>query len=173
LELTNEEVKHHFLSGRGAGSTTKDSWKDPREGQVVWAYVVENPKTHKITDFVSFYSLPSTVISHPKYNVVNAAYLYYYATDVALEEGADESGRLRKRLEDLIGDALIIADQAHFDVFNALSLMDNVPFLHDLKFGQGDGLLNFYLFNWRTSPLAGITSVDDVPAGRGIGVVML
>jgi glycylpeptide N-tetradecanoyltransferase len=32
-----------------------------------------------------------------------------------------------------VGDALIIADQNKFDVFNALTLMDNVPFLQELK----------------------------------------
>jgi Myristoyl-CoA:protein N-myristoyltransferase, C-terminal domain len=59
--------------------------------------------------------------------------LFYYAADIAFEEGAEASGRLKKRLEHLIGDALIIAKQAKFDVFNALTLMDNVPILKDLK----------------------------------------
>ena len=67
------------------------------------------------------------------HNLLNAAYLYYYATEVAFEEGAEESGRLKKRLEELITDALVIADHAKFDVMNALTLMDNVPFLQDLK----------------------------------------
>lgn len=171
--LTEDEVRHQFLSGRGVGPTEKDSWRKPREGQVVWTYVVENPETHKITDFFSFYSLPSTIMNHPKYNVLNAAYLYYYGTNVAFEPGADDDGRLKKRLEELVGDALIIADQAKFDVFNALTLMDNVCFLQDLKFGAGDGLLNYYLYNWRTAGLSGLTQIGDVPPGRGIGVPML
>lgn len=41
LEMTEEEIKHHLLSGRGEGPSTEDSWKTPREGQVVWAYVIE------------------------------------------------------------------------------------------------------------------------------------
>lgn len=57
----------------------------------------------------------------------------YYATEVAFEEGAEESGRLKKRLEELIGDALVVADQSKFDVFNALTLMDNNSILQDLK----------------------------------------
>jgi len=171
--MTKDEVKHHLLSGRGEGPSSKDSWKIPRKGQVVWSYVVEDPKTRKITDFFSFYNLPSSVINHPKHSSLNAAYLFYYGTEVAFEEGAEESGRLNKRLEELVSDALVIADQSQFDVFNALSLMDNVGFLHNLKFGQGDGLLNYYLFNWRTSPLAGLTPTDDTSAGKGIGVVML
>ena len=38
---------------------------------------------------------------------------------------------------------------------------------------MGDGLLNFYLYNWRTAPLAGVEAVGGVSAGRGVGVVML
>ncbi len=41
LVMTHDEVRHHFLSGRGQGPTTNDGWKTPREGQVVWAYVIE------------------------------------------------------------------------------------------------------------------------------------
>ena len=68
-----------------------------------------------------------------KYNLLNAAYLFYYGTETAFEPGSEESGRLKKRLEELIGDALVIAHNADFDVFNALTLMDNVCFLQDLK----------------------------------------
>jgi len=32
-----------------------------------------------------------------------------------------------------MGDAIIMADQAKFDVFNALTLMDNPLFLQELK----------------------------------------
>ncbi|KII88343.1 hypothetical protein PLICRDRAFT_175942 [Plicaturopsis crispa FD-325 SS-3] len=170
--MTIEEVRHNFLSGRGVDTEPRDQ-EGRRAKQVVWTYVVENPTTHKITDFFSFYSLPSTIIKHPKHSLLEAAYLFYYATDVAFQEGAEEDGRLKQRLHALVEDALIIADQAKFDVFNALTLMDNVPILQDLKFGQGDGLLNFYLYNWRTAPLAGVSSVGDVPPGKGIGVVML
>jgi glycylpeptide N-tetradecanoyltransferase len=35
-------------------------------------------------------------------------------------------------------------------VFNALDLMDNATFLQELKFGIGDGNLQYYLFNWKT-----------------------
>lgn len=86
-----------------------------------------------MTDFISFFSLPSTVINHPKHDTLEAAYLFYYATDVAFEPGADESGKLKQRLIQLGGDGLIIAKQAKFDVLNAVTLMDNVAFLEDLK----------------------------------------
>lgn len=34
-------------------------------------------------------------------------------------------------------------------MFNALDLMDNKQFLENLKFGVGDGNLQYYLYNWR------------------------
>ena len=40
-----------------------------------------------------------------------------------------------------------------FDVFNALDLMDNKEFLEKLKFGIGDGNLQYYLYNWRCPPM--------------------
>ena len=36
-----------------------------------------------------------------------------------------------------------------FDVFNALDLMNNKDFLEKLKFGIGDGNLQYYLYNWK------------------------
>lgn len=171
-ELTVEEARHQFLSGRGTGSVGKGG-KGRRNGQVTWTYVVEDPKTHKITDFFSFYSLPSSIINHPRHGLLEAAYLYYYASETAFEPGADSEGKLQTRITALMGDALIVANEAAFDVFNALTLMDNVSMLQDLRFGAGDGYLNFYLYNWRTRPLAGMNGVDGVPPGRGLGVVML
>ncbi|KXN86917.1 Glycylpeptide N-tetradecanoyltransferase [Leucoagaricus sp. SymC.cos] len=166
-----DEIKHQFLSGKGQGNVG-DGGPGRRRGQVTWAYVVENPETHQISDFISFYSLPSTVIGDQKHPILEAAYLYYYATDVAFDPKAEEEGHLKRRLEALVTDALVVASGAKFDVFNALTLMDNVSFLKDLNFGLGDGNLNFYLYNWRTAPLAGAIPTD-VPAGKGVGVVML
>lgn len=135
--------------------------------------------------------MPSTIVSNPRHDVLEAAYLYYYATDVAFIEKADELGLLKRRLTELIGDAVILAEQAKFDVFNALTLMDNLLFLQDLKvmwpyrsdffcwltscaqFGSGDGLLNFYLYNWRSKALAGMNPTGEKTAGQGVGVVML
>lgn len=39
--------------------------------------------------------------------------------------------------------------QNGFDVFNALDLMENKVFLEKLKFGIGDGNLQYYLYNWK------------------------
>ena len=52
-----------------------EHWFMPRPG-IVDSYVVEGPGG-KITDFVSFYTLPSTVMHHPKYKMLKAAYSFY------------------------------------------------------------------------------------------------
>ena len=40
--------------------------------------------------------------------------------------------------------------QCGADVFNALDIMENDPsLLKDLKFGPGDGHLQYYLYNWQ------------------------
>ena len=120
--LSEEEVRH---------------WLLPRD-DVVYAYVVEPPGGGPVTDFFSFYSLPSTVINHPVHKTLRAAYCYYYAPG-SLPHAA------------LMREMLTVAAAAGFDVFNALDLMQNAPeLLKELKFGIGDGHLQFYLYNWRT-----------------------
>lgn len=47
----------------------------PREG-VIDSFVVEDEKGI-ITDFGSFYHLPSTIMNNPQYNLLKAAYSYY------------------------------------------------------------------------------------------------
>ena len=74
--------------------------------QVIWTYVVEDPSTHKITDFFSFYRLDSSVIGSQKYDNVRAAYLFYYASEVAFE---NNEKTLKDRLNSLVMDALILA----------------------------------------------------------------
>ncbi|KAI8822223.1 acyl-CoA N-acyltransferase [Fimicolochytrium jonesii] len=112
---------------------------------VVFSYVAVDPTTTKITDFFSFYSLPSSVIGHPVHKHINAAYLFYYAPKGL---GADE-----ERTRGLINDALVLAAKENFDVFNCLNLMHNQSFVDTLKFGKGDGNLHYYLYNYRCKEL--------------------
>jgi glycylpeptide N-tetradecanoyltransferase len=177
--FTREEVDHWLLS-----KTDK-----PAE-QVIWCYVVEvsqsnvhnfskltlfqDPTTKAITDFFSFYCLESSVINNTKHSNVRAAYLYYYASTLGLApiKSREELGA---RLNALMNDALILAKRFNFDVFNALTLLDNNLFLEQQKFGAGDGQLHFYLYNYNANPIAG--GVDRLnrihEGGSGMGVVML
>ncbi|KAF2755065.1 Glycylpeptide N-tetradecanoyltransferase [Pseudovirgaria hyperparasitica] len=159
--FTRDEVEHWFLH--------KPKADDER---VIWAYVVEDT-SGKITDFFSFYCLESTVIASSKHKVVRAAYLYYYATETAF--GNDQDA-LKTRLNELMNDALILARNAKFDVFNALTLLHNPLFLEQQKFGPGDGQLHYYLFNYRTAPLLGGVDAQNSASDKfmgGVGIVML
>ncbi|KAA8576085.1 hypothetical protein EYC84_006247 [Monilinia fructicola] len=142
---------------------------------IIWCYVVEDPTTKKLTDFFSFYCLESSVIGHAKHTNVRAAYLFYYASTLALDPTSSRAD-LGARLNELIHDALIIAKKYKFDVFNALTLMDNTLFLEQQKFGAaGDGQLHYYLYNYKANNIAG--GVDKMnrihDGGSGVGVVML
>lgn len=102
LHFTAEEVKHYFM---------------PRD-KIIYTYVVEKiemiegKKKSTITDFLSFYYLPSHVIGNPKHNMLHACYSFYnFATSVTYTE--------------LIKNALILAKRCDFDVYNCLNLMEN------------------------------------------------
>lgn len=121
-------------------------------------YLLQDPKTKKITDFVSFYQLSSTVLKKEEETLVNAAYLYYYAVPVSLRGPA-----LKSRLNELMNDALILAKRYKFDVFNALTILDNNLFLEDQKFSEGDGLLHYMLYNYMAKDVAGGVKLVPVP----------
>lgn len=115
--FTEEEVAHLLL---------------PREG-VVYTYVV-NGKSG-LTDFFSFYSIPSSIIGNPKYSELRAAYIYYYASE-------------KTPLVQLIRDLLIIARNKDFDVCNMVEIMHNHSVVEELKFRLGDGSLYYHFYNW-------------------------
>ncbi|KAG0454718.1 hypothetical protein HPP92_023668 [Vanilla planifolia] len=112
-----------------------EHWLLPRE-DVVDSFLVESPENHDITDFCSFYTLPSSILNNANYSNLKAAYSYYnVATKTPLLQ--------------LMNDLLIVAKQKDYDVFNALDVMENESFLKELKFGPGDGMLHYYLYNYR------------------------
>ncbi|KAJ8956389.1 hypothetical protein NQ318_015127 [Aromia moschata] len=113
-------------------------WFLPRPN-IIDSFVVE--QDGKITDFVSYYTLPSTVMHHPVHKNLKAAYSFYNVS-------------MATPWTTLMTDALISAKQLSFDVFNALDLMDNGEFLEQLKFGIGDGKLQYYLYNWKCPSMA-------------------
>jgi len=108
--------------------------------RVVYSYVVEDQKTHEITDFVSFYIIPSTIIQSGKHDTLMAAYMWNYAATST-------------PLEQLIKDALIVANSLKMDVFNALDMRENESFFQPLRFNMGDGVLHYYIYNWKCKPI--------------------
>ncbi|XP_045155403.1 glycylpeptide N-tetradecanoyltransferase 1 [Echinops telfairi] len=117
--MSQEEVEH---------------WFSPQEN-IIDTFVVENANG-EVTDFLSFYTLPSTIMNHPTHKSLKAAYSFYNV-------------HTQTPLLDLMSDALVLAKMKGFDVFNALDLMENKAFLEKLKFGIGDGNLQYYLYNWK------------------------
>lgn len=93
IQFTEAEIGHFLL---------------PREW-VVESFVVESEKDKKITDFISFYSLPSSVLKHPEHKILNVAYSYYNVPNA-------------NKLVNLQRDALILAKNKGYDVYNALDI---------------------------------------------------
>ncbi|EGG14860.1 glycylpeptide N-tetradecanoyltransferase [Cavenderia fasciculata] len=90
-----------------------------------------------VTDLFSFYTLPSSIINHPKHKNLKAAFSFYnVATSIPVAE--------------LMQDALTVAKNNEFDVFNCLDIFENNQFIKDLKFAPGDGNLQYYLYNYST-----------------------
>lgn len=120
-----ERYEQRFDLNQAFGKEEINHWlvhkENPDKEQVVWSYVVEDPQTHKITDFFSFYNLESTVIQHPKHDNVRAAYLYYYATETAF---TNDMNALKERLLMLMNDALILAKKVN--IFACRYLQDTV-----------------------------------------------
>jgi len=109
-------------------------WFVPRD-DVVFSYVVEDPNSKEITDFLSFYLLPSSVLTHEKHKTLKAAYCFY---NVAPKHG----------LKNVLRNALILANKFGFDVYNALNIMENESVMTELLFGPGDGSLKYYFYNY-------------------------
>lgn len=103
-----------------------------------------------ITDFCSFYHLPSSIIGNDKHKKLNAVYSYYNVAKTV-------------SIVDMMRDLLILARDEGADVFNALDLMQNAQTFQELKFGSGDGFLQFYLYNWKCAAM---------PADQ-VGIVLL
>ena len=122
IEFTQAEVQH-FLC--------------PKDG-VVYAWYVETPG-EGVTDFISFYALNSSILQDPHYDKINAAYAYYNFV-----KDNDQA-----RMKQLMRDALILAKQHSFDVFNMTEVLQHSLVKGDLLFKPGDGKLAHYLYNWR------------------------
>lgn len=166
-DFTKEEFTHWML-----GNTEQ-------KNNVIFSYVIENDEG-KITDFFSFYSLPFSILNNQAYKDLGVGYLFYYATDADFKYSdrydTEASDALKKRLTKTMNDACILAHDAGLDVFNAMSSQENNLFVDELKFGLGDGLLNFYLFNYKAFPVSGGLKKDnslDYEKRSNVGVVML
>ena len=115
---SKEEVAHWFL---------------PRKN-VINSFVKTNDD-NKVTDLISFYNLPSTILQSEKYKKLMAAYSFININTSCT-------------FTELMKCALILAKNAGFDVYNCLDIMENETVFKELLFGMGDGTLKYYLWNF-------------------------
>ncbi|CAI9280975.1 unnamed protein product [Lactuca saligna] len=132
--LLREYLKQ-FIVAPDFDENDVEHWLLPKE-DVVDSFLVESSETRDVTDFCSFYTLPSTILGNQNYSTLKAAYSYYNVST-------------KTPMLQLMNDALIVAKKKGYDVFNALDVMENEGILKELKFGPGDGQLHYYLYNYR------------------------
>ena len=97
----------------------------------------------KVTDLWSFYILPINILNNTKYDNINGVYSFYNVVSTMT-------------LTSLMYDALVIANNKGYDVYNCLNIFDNV-FFDDLKIKKGNSSLNYYVKGIHTT-----TEPDDV-----------
>ena len=125
--FNENEVRHFFM---------------PKE-QVIYSWVVYDQASGEVSDFISFYALNSQVLQDDKHDMIYAAYAYYNFV----------KGNDPERMKQLMRDALILAKQHNFDVFNMTEVLQHGLVKNDLLFKPGDGKLSHYLYNWRISAI--------------------
>merc|ERR1712166_1501310 len=112
---------------------------------IIYSYVIE--RAGKITDFTSFYCVPSTILKPPADNPdgpkeivgeIKNGYMYYTACTTVTEE-------------DMLANLLVLGKKEDFDVFTVLSCYGLKDFITGDKcnFGRGTGILKYYLYNWQ------------------------
>ena len=100
---------------------------------IIETFVVEN--NYQITDFISFFFIPSKLNNDTKHIYLSKAYVYYYFNTLT-------------DLCTLVDNGLYLMKKKNIDVVNAMKQYNNEEFLDKLKFKEGVGELNFYLYNW-------------------------
>ena len=112
-------------------------WVQPRKG-VVSSFVTLDDEG-EVNGFISYYFLETLVKNCGRdESKVKGAYLMYMAPQ-------------HVNIRELVTCALIEAKKEGADVVNCLNIMDNEEFIEDLRFGLGDGNLQYYVYNWKTS----------------------
>ena len=100
--LPRDEIIDTYVVEKPASSLVQS---EPQKGNKDMNGAVSSPSKKDnsmvITDMVSFYTLPSTVMSHPTHNKLKAAYSFYNVSTVT-------------PWVDLIGDALVLAKKVRW-----------------------------------------------------------
>ena len=117
------QFKHHFICNNK---------------NIIESYIIK--KDGKITDFISFYYLPSLILNNKKHKVLNKGYLYYYFNNDI-------------KLVDLVIELIKIMKKKKIDVIDCINIMDYNTVINELNFIQGTGTMDYYLYNWECEPI--------------------
>ncbi|OIR58249.1 MAG: glycylpeptide N-tetradecanoyltransferase [Amphiamblys sp. WSBS2006] len=121
---------------------TKDRWEVRRvfsEEEIEYVFCSDGGVVSLVSEdkdtFISFYTVSTVAIKEN--TEILCGYIYYYAA---------------KRKADLLGavrSVLSLCQEMGVDVLNCLDGMENGVFIGELGFVPGDGMLHYYLFNWK------------------------
>lgn len=118
-----EEFKDHFYGN-----------------ECITSYVLLD-NNEEVTNFISYYKLPSTNIKTKM--DINNGYLYYYAS-------------ITETPYRLIKDIMIVAKKEGMDVFTMQDVLENTTVINELDFSEGTGELYYYLYNWKCIDMTNI-----------------
>lgn len=135
--LLNRSMKELAFAPEYVSDEECGHWCLPRDN-VVCSFVLEDD-TNTITDFTSFYLIPSSVLEpSAAYESIEIAWLYMTAAQTI-------------PFEMLVAETIALAwNEQKCDVFNALKMGQSTrEVLRANKFKEGTGFLKYYIYNWR------------------------
>ncbi|EJW03182.1 hypothetical protein EDEG_02435 [Edhazardia aedis USNM 41457] len=99
-------------------------------------YTLVSTKNGIIKGFISFFIIDTLIVT--KNTKIKGAYLYHLYGENKAE---------------LVHHAIKYAETINADIFNCISIGKYFEFIGKLSFKPGDGVLNYYLFNWDVLPI--------------------
>ena len=106
------------------------------DNKIIKCYIVK--KDELITDFISWYIMDTLIIDSN--NKLKKGFMYYYfnnATDLKL----------------LVQYAINMMYYDQIDVVDCLNIMNYSDIFEELEFVQGNGFINYYMYNWKCSTI--------------------
>jgi glycylpeptide N-tetradecanoyltransferase len=117
-----------------------------RPHRQIYSYVVEDPASHEITDFVCCFYFLQRVIGSPKHEFITSLFV-----DVVVPNAKAGDGRAAE----LVDNVLLVASQEGFDQVECVNVMNAQAYLAPCGFRKGTGRMLYYLHNWLTgSPIS-------------------
>lgn len=92
-----------------------------------------------ISSVISYYVIDSKILENESVSKISCAYIFHN-----IAENANALCSIFSQLIDIFS-------QSGIDVINCLNTMNNMILIEEFGFKPGDGYLNYYFYNWKTS----------------------